>query len=158
MKIEDTHLTHKWMLKQHNKWWQHELIHIKKRFSVWDRKNGCDDLVRRVSTERIEGSETWAGRHWDRLTPSGSCLACDDFPTGVILLPLEESLGRQPGVVFIFDSAATPKPTVRELPGSGTHLRHKGQCSTERNKTPEKEGRAGQADKAGTRPNRASNG
>lgn len=51
---------------------------------------------------------------------------------------------REPGVMFIFVSTATPKTTVRELPGRGTHLRHKGQCSRYRNKTPEKEERAGQ--------------
>ena len=37
--------------------------------------------------------------------------------------------GREPGAMFIFVYAATPKTTVRELPGRGTHLRHKGQCS-----------------------------
>ena len=51
---------------------------------------------------------------------------------------------REPGVMFIFVSAATPKTAVRELPGRGTHLRHKGQCSRYINKTPGKEERAGQ--------------
>jgi hypothetical protein len=46
--------------------------------------------------------------------------------------------------MFIFVSAATPKTAVRELPGRGTHLRHKGQCSRYINKTPGKEERAGQ--------------
>lgn len=74
------------------------------------KKNKCDDLVKRGSTENIEGLKVWAGRHRGRHTSSGSCSALDDFPTGVVLLPLEESLGRPPGVMFLFVFAATPKP------------------------------------------------
>lgn len=59
-------------------------------------------------------------------TDSGSYLAFNDFSTGIIQLPLGESLGRQPGGMFIFVSAVTPNPTARELPGREANLRHKG--------------------------------
>lgn len=55
----------------------------------WGPINKCDYLVRKLRTNSVDGNESLS-REVLRQTPSQSCLVFNDFPTGVILLPLEE--------------------------------------------------------------------
>lgn len=158
LETEDTCITYKQMKKQHNQRWPHGRINIKRRFSLWDKKKkkqvwwSCEEREYREhrGTENV-GREAPRKTYFFWVLFSLGWLSHRCCPASTGRITWEATRGDVPLCL-----CSHTQTIVRELPGGATHPRHKGQCSRYRNKTQEKEKRAGQTDRAGMHFNQAS--